>query len=143
MELLVGERVHHQREDGRGRRDEQRRHHHRAKEPQHADAGRLEGDDLQIAGQAAAGQQHGHQQRHGERVGEERGQHEDEQLEHEVERHALGDDEVGQMINAVDDEEEREERAAEAEGRDQLPDQVAVDDRQPWRLHAIVVPYRP
>src|SRR5205814_7907180 len=49
--------------------------------------------------------------------------------------------EVGQMVDAVDDEEEREERAAEAEGRDQLADQIAVEDRQPWRLHATVVPY--
>ena len=95
--------------------------------------GRLERDDLEVAGQAAAGQQHGHQQGHRQRVGEERRQHEHEQLHHEVERHALGDDEVGEVVDAIDDEEEREEGAAEAERRDELADDVAVEDRHRWR----------
>jgi hypothetical protein len=87
-----------------------------------------------------AGQQDGDQQRHRQRVGQEGRQHEDQQLDDQVKWHTLGDDEVGQMIDAVDDEEKREERTAEAEGRDQFADDVAVENRHRWPLHPSVVP---
>ena len=51
----------------------------------------------------------GDEQRHRQREGQERGQHEHQERHHEVERHALGDDEVGELVDAVDDEEERED----------------------------------
>ena len=38
-------------------------------EPDEPDAGGLAGDDLEVAGQAPAGQQHGHQQGHGQAEG--------------------------------------------------------------------------
>ena len=85
-------------------------------------------------------EEHRHQERHGQRVGEERGQHVDEQLHHQVKRHALGDHQLGEVIDAVDDEEEGEERAAEEKRRDQLSDEVAVDDGDRSNLHASVVP---
>ena len=62
---------------------------------------------------------------------------------HEIERHALGDDEVGEVVDAVDDEEEREERATEEERRDQLADDVAVDARGPLATSSRLLYHRP
>src|SRR5687768_12126586 len=52
-----------------------------------------------------------------------------------MEGHALGNDQIGEVVDAVDDEEEREEGAAEAERRQQLTKQIAVEHRHGWQLH--------
>jgi len=49
-------------------------------------------------------------------VGEKRREHVDEELHHQEERHALGDDELGETVDAIDDEEEGEEAGPSAKG---------------------------
>jgi len=103
------------------------------KRPEHRHAGGLERDDLEVTGQTAACEQHGDEERHRQRVREERRQHEAEKLEHERERNTPGDHEIGEVVDAVDEQEEREQRTAEAERHDELSEDVAVDD-----AHAVV-----
>jgi len=52
---------------------------------------------------------------HGE--GEDAGEHEDEEPQHEVKGHTLGDDEIGQLIHTVDDEEEGQHAHGQRKGR--------------------------
>lgn len=111
----------------------------RPEEPEEAHAGRLARDDLEVAGQAAAGEEHRDEERHRHGVGEELRQHEREELQDEVERDALGDDEIGQVVEAVDEEKEGEERDPERERRDQLAEDVAVEDRRQSHRHGSVV----
>jgi len=139
LKLLVGQRVQHQREQGGGRGHGDAGQKGRPEQPQEAHAGRLEGDDLQVAGEPASGEQDGNQERHRQRVGQERGQHEHQELHDEVERHPLGDHELGQVVNAVQDKEEREQRDAERERRHQLAHDVAVEHRERQRFHGSVV----
>jgi hypothetical protein len=54
-----------------------------------------------------------------------------------MEGHALGDDEVGQAVNAVDDEEEGEKYTAEPERCRQLSYDVPIEHEEP---HGSVVP---
>jgi hypothetical protein len=49
-------------------------------------------------------------------VGEELRQHEHQELHHQIERHALGDDQIGEVIDASMTRKKGEERATEEEG---------------------------
>ena len=73
-------------------------------------------------------------------MGEKRRQHVDEELHHQEERHALGDDELGETVDPVDDEEEGEEAGPEREGGEELPEEVAVDDADHPAASPTVVP---
>ena len=137
LELAVGHRVHDEREARRDRRDDQGDREHRPEESERTHPHRFERDDLQVAGQTTAGQEDRDQKRHGQGVGEKGRKHVDEELDDKVERHAFRDDQVGQVVDPVDDEEECEEGAAEREGRDELVHDVPVEDERP---HRSVVP---
>jgi hypothetical protein len=128
---------------GKQRPDEghgQRGHQHRTNETEEPDAGGLAGDNLEVPGQAPSGQEHGHQQGHGQAEGEKRRKHVREELQDEGKRHALGDHEIGQVVDAIDQERECEEDEGREEWAEQLADEVAVEDRQPRRSHRSVVP---
>src|SRR2546430_259599 len=86
---------------------------------------------------SASGEEQRDQQRQRERVRHERREHVHEELEDEMEGDALGDDEVRQVIEPVDDEEKREQRATESERRDQLAQKIPIEHEEP---HASVVP---
>ena len=115
LELAVRHGVQHEREPGGGQRDDERSQQDRTEQAQRADAGGPEGHDLQVARHPAAGEEHRGQEGHRERVGQERRQHEDEELDDEKEGYPFRDDEVGELVDPVDDEEEGEQRAPERE----------------------------
>src|SRR5262249_51564693 len=98
-----------ERQAGGGQGDQDRDHKDRAEEAPHADAGGLERDDLEIARQTASRHQDGNQECHGQGVGQKRRQHEEEERQDEVKRYALGDDEIGQIVDPVENQEEGEE----------------------------------
>ena len=54
--------------------------------------------------------------------------------------HVLGDDEIGELVDPVDDEEEREDADADGEGRDELLPHVAVEDVAPSPAHCTIAP---
>ena len=93
-----------------------------------AHPGRLERRHLEIPGEAAAHEQHGDEQGHGQCEAQERGQHEDEERQDELEGHVLGDDEIGELVDPVDDEKEREDADADGEGRDELLPHIAIEE---------------
>src|SRR5213592_2367866 len=68
---------------------------------------------IAVTTRATASQEDRDQKRHGQGVGEKGRKHVDEELDDKVERHAFRDDQVGQVVDPVDDEEECEEGAAE------------------------------
>ena len=115
-----------QREDETG--DQDGSHDERAEQAERAHAGRPERGHLEIPRQPPAHQEDGHQQRDRQRQRQERRQHEDQEREHEMKRHVLRDDEVGELVDPVDEEEEREHPHADGEGRTQFLPHVAVED---------------
>ena len=115
LELGVGRRIHDQGQPRGDHRDQQCDRHHRPEQPQCAHARRLERDDLQVARQPPAREQHGDQESHREGVGQERGQHENQQLHDQIKGHALRDYEIGEVVDPVDDQEKGEEGTGERE----------------------------
>ncbi len=127
LECVVRPGVHGQGEDGGRRHHGERHEEERHEEAQRAHARGLQRDDLQVRGQAAGGQQDRHQERHGERVSKERRQHVHEELEHEVEGNALGHDQIGEAVDPVDGQEERQEPHPQKEGGEELPEHVPIE----------------
>jgi hypothetical protein len=127
LKLAVGDGPHHEREHGRRQGRGHGRHQDRLKEADHAHARRLERGDLEVTGQTAAREEDRDEERHGKGEGEERRQHVDEELEHQLKGHALRDHEVGELIDAIDEEEEREEDEAEPERCRELAEEVPIE----------------
>src|SRR5262249_15607660 len=79
-------------------------------------------------GEPAAAEQHRDEDRHRQGDGEEGRQHEDEEPKDEVKGDVLGDDEVRELVDAIDEEEEGEDGDADGEGGGELLPDVTIED---------------
>ena len=100
----------------------------RSGHPARADAERAEGDDLGIGREAGQPAEDAHEDGH--RQGEDRhGRDEDaEDAESFEDRDAFVDEQIGQQQDLVHQEDEHDEQEADEEGRDDLAQDVPVDE---------------